>query len=171
VLAFGVDEIFMQWNPMRLISMKVIVFSIILVCFVLENTLTSSNCDWSISQQREQYKKLTPPPTGCKNFVLMQERNNRKDIYEGKFQYTWVGYELDARLIAIKYKLYTLNGYSAQRPAGWYKMALPPIPDCPGYIDGVASWCKQNNLDVTKIFAYDPISNKWFSNIYEALNQ
>jgi hypothetical protein len=109
-----------------------------------------TNCQWSISQQREQIEKVVPPPKDCRIFVLINEEKSSVRINPGTYQ-------LDAWMIAAQYHRYTVNGYSGNFPWGWWDMWDPNL--LLHYCKGIQEWCRKNNL--TDIYAYNPMSNEW----------
>lgn len=151
VLAFGAEALLSRWKTRG--SVKPILISVILLFFISENTMTVTRCPWSISQQREQMRKVAPPPKDCDVFVLLDESENTEKINPYIYQvYAW--------MIAVKYNLYTVNGYSGNLPLGWEYIWDPN--NLSNYCMGIQEWCKTNNL--SDIYAYNPISNKWIPN-------
>jgi hypothetical protein len=149
VLAFGAEELFIK---IKLINWKkIILFFFVLFFFILENTMVRSNSFWSIREQQEFLTKVVPPPQDCKIFVALNDEDKNLGFFDPP------SYNLDAHMIAIKFKIFTINGYTGFTPLVWG--GYPDPNKLPLYIQGIREWSRVNNLH--NLCAYDPINNKW----------
>lgn len=83
------------------------------------------------SRDLEWLARIPKPPAGCKSFAVTSGNEQQ-----------WFEKQLNAMVVAQRFDIPTLNGYSGTEPPGWRMM----YPDKPGYADGVKQWALTNYL-------------------------
>jgi len=150
VLAFGAEALILKWKIAK--NFKIVFITFILLFLLLENTVSVTNTRWSIKGHREQFAKVVPPPKDCKVFAIMPKAKklgiNLPFIYQ-----------LDAWVIANKFNLQTINGYSGHEPPYWGNLSDPN--NLLKYEYGLRGWSKLYNL--TNLCSYSQDLNKWSS--------
>jgi len=127
--------------------LKAIVISIILVVLILDNTIKNGWMSfWNKTEMNEILNEVPCPPRGCKVMFLIGNDSTRADY----------NYQLDSWMIAEKYGLKTINGYSGLVPKGWEGVQKIKSLD---YLDFVNAWIEKYELDST--YAFDMGINKW----------
>ena len=84
--------------------------SVFCLLLVGEQFNTGSLAKYSKQQQLDMIACIAPPPQQVKVFALLPVEGVKKLPYEA---------QIDAMIIAQKYGLHTINGYSGQFPRGW----------------------------------------------------
>jgi tetratricopeptide (TPR) repeat protein len=123
------------------------------LCLLLvgEQFNTGSIANYSKQQQRDMLAVISPPPHQAKVFALLPAEGLKKDPCEA---------QVDAMIIAQKFGLNTINGYSGQRPPEWIGMYYFDKPD---YIVYLHSWIKNYNLENNQLYFLDTKTGKWLS--------
>jgi hypothetical protein len=151
VLTYGVDIIIVNWRKVGLV--KPFLISTVLVFLILENTMVMDNARWGIAQQRNGLTEIISPPENCEVFVILNPIKTSDPRVEN--------YQLDAWIIATKYNLNTINGYSGNIPVGWNNLIDPS--SLINYKNGIKEWSNKNSI--SNLCAYDQKNNKWIPDI------
>ncbi|MBF0362452.1 MAG: hypothetical protein HQK49_15650 [Oligoflexia bacterium] len=128
---------------------KKILLTFLIAVLFLENINLKQMCKWNISDIRKTYWSTTLPPTQCKIFYIIEDPANtlRNDHYN---------YQLDAWMIASRFNIKTLNGYSGQSPIGW---SLFEVNNSSKYYIGVQAWISKHKL--TDVCSYNLSNYLW----------
>ena len=124
------------------------VFSLLLV---VEQFNTGSVANYSKQQQCDMLAGISHPPQQAKVFALLPAEGLKKLPYEA---------QIDAMIIAQKYGLYTINGYSGQFPINWagiYDFGKPE------YIVCLNSWIQRYDLESDQLYFLDAKMGNWLS--------
>ena len=92
---------------------------------------------------------ISPPPPQANVFALLSVAGLRKHPFED---------QLDAMIIAQKYGLHTINGYSGQFPRGWGGIYNFDRPEYVLYLD---LWIKRYNLENNQLYFLDAKTGSW----------
>jgi len=127
--------------------------AIAVLCLLLfgEQLNTGSIANYSKQQQLDMLAGISSPPHQAKVFALLPAEGLKKDPCE---------VQVDAMIIAQKFGLNTINGYSGQRPPEWIGMYYFDKPD---YIVYLYSWIKRYNLENNQLYFLDTKTGKWLS--------
>lgn len=134
---------------------------LILLIFVLiiENTqIDGVYSKWSSEDYYKIESTISKPPDSCKIFFIIDSGETPK--YDKSYSYP-----LEAFMIATKYNLRTLNGYSGQAPQNWDLFNVRT----PYYMNNLKYWMAVNNLYDEEIYVYDLGTCKW--SIFEMENK
>ena len=132
---------------------KRINFILILLIFILiaENTQSIGvRSKWSTEDYYNIESTISAPPESCKIFFIIDSGITPK--YKESYSYP-----LEAFMIATKYNLRTLNGYSGQTPQHWDLFNVRT----PYYMNNLKYWIKINNLYDEEIYVYDLETYEW----------
>jgi hypothetical protein len=132
------------------VLVAVAVFSLLLV---IEQFNTGSLAHYSKEQQRNMLANISHPPQQAKVFALLLAEGLKKLPYEA---------QIDAMIIAQKYGLLTINGYSGQLPPGWGGIYDFNSPD---YIAHLGRWIQHYNLETDQLYFLDAKTGSWLSAI------
>jgi hypothetical protein len=144
VLAYGFDALLIKCKLKWII--KLVLIASVFTFLILENTVIMTNSKWSISEQRAQFENVVSPPQDCRIFVIINPKSEAPTVSQ-----------LDAWVIAIKYNLITINGYSGVFALAWDN--LWDTNNLTLYNKGIQEWSQKNNI--SNLCAYDQINNKW----------
>ena len=114
---------------------------------------TGSLAHYSKEQQRNMLAGISHPPQQAKVFALLPAEGLKKLLYEA---------QIDAMIIAQKYGLLTINGYSGQLPPGWGGIYDFNSPD---YIAYLGRWIQHYNLETDQLYFLDAKTGSWLSAI------
>ena len=129
----------------------VFVVAIFGLLLVGEQFNTGSLAKYSKQQQLNMLAGISPPPPQVKVFALLPAEGLKKLSYEA---------QVDAMIIAQKYGLNTINGYSGQMPHGW--RGIYDV-DKPEYLLHMDRWIKHHNLETDQLFFLDAKTGSWLS--------
>ena len=120
--------------------------------FLLENMhntsyVNNNNNSWTISKQQDYISKIRVPNNNLPFYIT---NSKPKEHTEANYEY-----QLHSWLIANKYNLKTINGYSGKFPPGW---SLYDIND-KQYQSHVDDWMMQNNISALQ--RYDIATGIW----------
>ena len=128
---------------------------VVLLVIALENTQKIGvYAEWNRDYYYEIEETITQPPENCTIFYVTDSSNK-------KYKKNWE-YQLEAWMIADKYKLKTFNGYSGKFPDGW-KLLEPRDEEI--YANNIDHWIHLYGMQETKIYAYDVSTHEW--NVHE----
>jgi hypothetical protein len=129
------------------------VFALVVCCLVLlgEQFNTGSLANYSKQQQRDMLAGISNAPPQAKVFALLPVVGLRKPPYES---------QIDAIIIAQKYSLNTINGYSGDCPPGWGGIYDPAEPE---YIVSLVRWIQYYSLETYQLFFLDANTGTWLS--------
>ena len=100
-------------------------------------------------QQREMLARIQQPPPQARVFALLPATGRWKAPYVA---------QIDAMIIAQRFGLSTINGYSGQFPPGWG--GIYDI-DKPEYLPYLVRWIRHYNLDNQQLYFLDPSTGGW----------
>jgi hypothetical protein len=80
---------------------------------------------------QEWLARIPKPPAECKSFAVSPGSESQ-----------WFEKQLNGMVVAQRFDIPTLNGYSGTEPPGWTMM----YPAQTGYMDGVRQWARNNYL-------------------------
>ena len=120
-------------------------------CLLLlgEQFNTGSLANYSKGQQQAMLAGISPPPPQAKIFAVLPDERSRQFPCEA---------QLDAMLIAQKYNLCTINGYSGQFPPGWDGIFEV---DKPAYAASLKRWVQRYKLDTDQLYFLDLKTGSW----------
>jgi phosphatidylglycerophosphate synthase len=125
-----------------------------LLCLLLvgEQFNSGSLANYSKQQQRNMLAGIHHPPQQAKVFVVLPPAGL-------KVKPRWE-LQIDAMIIAQKYGLHTINGYSGQTPLGW-----DGIDDYgkPRYVQALRRWIQDYNLENDQLYYLDETTGAWLS--------
>lgn len=149
VIAKSLDDIYLtiKLNAKK----KKVVSVLIILCLVLENTLTCGvRSLWTISEAETVTNRVSAPPEDCEVVYILDSSGN---YYSDDKNYQLAIWE-----IAEKYNLKCINGHSGQFPKDWsYKMS--PLHGDIEYGQSIDKWIEKYNLK--NVYAYDIAENTW----------
>jgi hypothetical protein len=119
------------------------------ILFVGEQYNFGNIANYGKHQQREMLAVISPPPQQAKVFALLPVQGGWQHSYEA---------QLDAMLIAQKYGLCTINGYSGQSPYGWCDIC---DINAPNYCRSLERWIEHYNLENDQLFFLDAKTGIW----------
>jgi hypothetical protein len=93
--------------------------------------------------------RIHHPPQQVKVFALSPAEGLKKLPYEA---------QIDAMIIAQKYDLYTINGYSGYSPPGYGYICDFSKAE---YIVDLARWIKRYNLGTNRLYFLDAKTGSW----------
>lgn len=109
---------------------------------------TGSIANFSKRRQRELLSAIPPPPVQAKVFAVLPVNN-----------VLFYDTQISAMLVAQKYKLYTINGYSGQFPIGWDRILYCNMPE---YMVFLIRWIKGNDLLNRHLYFLNVETGDWF---------
>jgi hypothetical protein len=124
----------------------VTVFCLLLV---VEQFNAGSLANYSKQQQRDMLARISNPPQQAKVFALLPAEGLKKIPFEA---------QIDAMLIAQKYGLHTINGFTAQNPPGGAGIYDFNSPD---YIVHLGRWIRYYNLENDQLYFLDLKTGSW----------
>lgn len=127
--------------------------SVFCLLLVVEQFNTGSLANYSKQQQRYMLAGIDYPPQQAKVFALLPAEGLKKLPYEA---------QIDAMIIAQKFGLHTINGYSGQLPPGWGGIYDFNSPD---YIAHLGRWIQHYNLETDQLYFLDAKTGSWLSAI------
>jgi hypothetical protein len=110
---------------------------------------TGSLANYSKQQQLNMLANISHPPLQAKVFALLPDEGLKKSPFEA---------QIDAMIIAQKYGLCTINGYSGQFPPGW---SMVYDFDKPEYIFALGRWIQRYNLENDQLYFLDIKTGSW----------
>ena len=125
--------------------------SVFCLLLVGEQFNTSDLARYSKQQQYKMLASISPPPQQAKVFALLPAEELRKYPFEA---------QIDTMIIAQKYGLHTINGYSGQMPPGWGGIYHV---DKPEYITYLVSWIQYYNLENDQLYFLNAKTGSWLS--------
>lgn len=105
---------------------------------------------WNINDMNKFLESVPEPPSNCKIIYIIDSNKDNKKISSNE------KYNLDAWMIANKYNLKTINGYSGQGPYDWNAYLCAGSKDIS--IDA-ENWKKKYNIE--GLYYYDLATNEW----------
>ena len=132
-------------------SAYLVTVSVFCLLLVVEQFNTGSLAKYSKQQQHDMLARISNPPQQAKVFALLPAEGLKKLPYEA---------QVDAMIIAQKYGLYTINGYSSCFPVGWdgiYDF------DKPEYLSHLDRWIQHYNLGNDQLYFLDAKTGNWLS--------
>lgn len=154
VVAIGLHQaINYTKDHMHSFVMRGIWSSLILVfCLILlVEQFNIGSIAFSKQQQYEMLAGISPPPQQAKVFALLPMKGLKKLPYEA---------QIDAMIIAQKYGIHTINGFSGQWPTGWrgiYDF------DKPEYFSYLKHWIQQHHLENDQLYFLDFTTGDWLA--------
>lgn len=146
ILAFLVGVLINEINIKRRYLQNIIYVAVFVVVVVLNQSNIGNTSNWTYEEIQKIEDNTSQPPKDCKAFFVTVDKETI-DLYDSRIEiYAWV--------IAEKYGLKTLNGYSGQKPIGW---DFDVYAD--NYIEKVNEWINLNKLD--NIYKYSFRTNSW----------
>jgi hypothetical protein len=133
----------------RCAALMVIVFFGLLL--IGEQFNTSSQAKYSKQQQLEMLASIYPPPKQVKVFAVLPSEGLKKLPYEA---------QIDAMIIAQKYGLKTINGYSGQFPPGFGRVY---DFDKAEYAASLKRWIECNHLYDDGLYFLDLKTGTWLA--------
>lgn len=142
-------------------SVYLVAVAVLCILLVGEQFNTVSHANYSKQQQRYMLAGIDHPPQQAKVFALLPAEGLNKAPYE---------VQIDAMIIAQKYGLHTINGYSGQSPFGWNGIY---DVDKPEYILALGLWIQHYNLESDQLYFLDAKTGSWLSviNLYPPLHE
>ncbi len=125
--------------------------SVFCLILVVEEFNTASLANYSKKQQYAMLDAITPPPKQASVFALIPADGLKKFPYEA---------QIDAMIIAQKFGLRTINGYSGLRPPNWSGMY---DLDKPEYVVSLRNWIQLYKLENDKLYFLDLKAGSWAS--------
>jgi len=124
-------------------------------CLLLigEQFNTGSMANYSKQQQRDMLAGINPPPEQAKVFAFLPAVGLRKLPFET---------QIDAMIIAQKFNLHTINGYSGQLPYGWSGIYDINKPE---YIVYLTRWIHHYKLETDQLYFLDAKMGYWTSSM------
>lgn len=121
------------------------------LCFLLAGEQINKGplATYSKQQQRDMFASIHPPPEQAKVFALLPAEGVKKFSYEA---------QIDAMILAQKFGLKTINGYSGQFPPGWGRIF---DFDRPEYIASLERWIAHYNLQNDQLYFLDIKTGAW----------
>lgn len=122
-------------------------------CLLLigEQFNTGSMANYSKQQQRDMLAGINPPPEQAKVFAFLPAVGLKKLPFET---------QIDAMIIAHKFNLHTINGYSGQLPYGWSGIYDINKPE---YIVYLTRWIHHYKLETDQLYFLDAKMGSWTS--------
>ncbi len=130
----------------RFMLVIILVFSCLLL--LTEQFNTGNIAGYSKKQQIAMLAAIDSPPGQAKIFALSPSKKHMRPFEA----------QINAMLIAQKYGLYTINGYSGQFPQGWNGIYYYNRPE---YMPSVTRWIKCHKLDTEQIYFLDMDTGHW----------
>jgi hypothetical protein len=126
---------------------------IALFCLLLlvEQFNIGSLANYSKQQQLEMIAGVSPPPQQAEFFALLPAKGLKKLPYEA---------QIDAMIIAQKFGLHTINGYSSLAPIGWGEIYDLSKEE---YIVSLARWIQHYNLENDRLYFLNVKTGEWLS--------
>ena len=124
------------------------VFGLLLVG---EQFNAGSLANYSKQQQLDMLAGISPPPPQAKVFALLPPEGLKKLPYEA---------QIDAMIIAQKYGLRTINGYSSWLPPGWSGIYDFNSPE---YLLHLSRWIQHYNLESDQLYFLNAKTGNWLS--------
>jgi len=124
---------------------------ILLIVFSCNYSKIGICTDWTVCNELYILENVSTPPTDCEIIYITDKTNKyiSEDFANENLQmYAW--------LIANKYNLKTVNGYSGQTPPNWDLFIGSADIDI-----RVLRWLKSNNIYDKIVYAYDIGTNTW----------
>jgi hypothetical protein len=157
LIAIGLHQFINYTNKPVHSYLKRSVFLVISTIFCLmligEQFNTGDFANYSKQQQRNMLAEINPPPQQAKIFALLPDKTGTRIHYKA---------QIDAILIAQKYGLYTINGYSGQFPIGWDGIFYY---NRSSYMLFLIRWIKNHKLMTDKLYFLDINTGKWHSSM------
>ncbi len=123
--------------------------SIIFLLLLVEQFNTGSLAKYSKQKQQNMMDGVPQPPQQARVFALLPTKGSNKLPYEA---------QVDAMLIAQKYGLQTINGYSGQFPHGWDSILHYNKPE---YTVSLNGWIKRHALEDKNLYFFDTTNGVW----------
>lgn len=146
--------VFLWWMIDRYIrpfprKKQLLIGGILFVVLAVDNFNRIAIYDWRPADNTRWVTKITPPPADMKCFFITDSAGERPQPEN------FSKYGLKAWHMARYFKVFTINGYSGNIPAGY--LAMDPL--APGYSEAVGKWVNKNRLD--GVYSYDIATDKW----------
>ena len=127
---------------------RIAFFCAVSALLMLDNFNLQPVANWRYSEYRKRRDAIAAPPPGCRVFFIAPESPGSGA--------DWSERGLDAWIVAARFDLVTVNGYSGHFPPGW-----EPIRDvdAPEYMPAVDAWIREHSL--TGVYMYDRRNNRW----------
>jgi hypothetical protein len=125
--------------------------AVISLFIIVEQFNTAPTSDYSKGQQLEMLSGIQAPPSDATVFTLLPGSGLKKDSFET---------QIDAMIIAQKYKLSTINGYSGYPPRGWN--VTHDINDSI-YPNLLNRWILHHQLNKGHLYFLNLKTGKWLS--------
>jgi len=127
--------------------------TVLALLLVGEQFNTGSLANYSKQQQLDMLVGISPSPQQAKVFALLPAEGLKKHPFEA---------QIDAMIIAQKYGLHTINGYSSWFPIGWGGIYDLNSPD---YIAHLGRWIQHYNLESDQLYFLNAKTGVWLSAI------
>ena len=124
--------------------------AVVAVLLIGEEFNTASLAHYSKQQQRKMLAGISLPPQQAKVFALLPAEGSGKPFYES---------QIDAVIVAQKFGLHTINGYSGNSPPGWEMSDV----DKPEYILHLIRWIQNYHIESDRLFFLDAKTGYWVS--------
>jgi hypothetical protein len=123
----------------------VLICTVLVTVFFAEHQNTGKISGWTKSQINSYLENISAPPEDCESFLLVNNTVSHN-----------VHYQLDAWIIANKFNIKTINGYSGQFPKNWeYIWDM----ESDGNYRDVLQWINEYNME--NVYLYDYKDNNW----------
>ena len=154
VAAIGLDQLLIYISHIKSkLSRKIILIFIGLFCLflVVEQYSTKSIAGYSKKQQLDMLASIDPPPSDAKVFTLLPGSRIKKNPFDT---------QVDAMVIAQKFHLKTINGYSGFSPPNWN---LTHDINDPFYSIYLNRWINYYQLNNAQLYFLDLRTGEWIS--------
>lgn len=133
----------------------VAVFCVLCLLIVVEQFNSGSLANYSKQEEENMLAGISPPPQQARVFALLPARG---------LQSTQLPYQaqVDAMIIAQKYGLYTINGYSGQFPPGWGGISAI---EKPSYMWALDRWIQDYKLEGDQLYLLDRQTGAWLASL------
>jgi len=128
----------------------VTIFGLLLVG---EQFNTGSLAHYSKQQQKEMLAGIHQPPQQAKAFASLPAEGLKKYPFEA---------QIDAMIVAQKFGLHTINGYSSWVPIGWWGIHNFNSPE---YLLHLSRWIQHYNLENDQLYFLNLKTGNWLSAI------
>lgn len=148
VIAISLHQFINYTKSHKYSYLKQGLLTVLLLLLVIEQFNTASIANYSKQQQNDMLAAINPPPPQARVFALLPRK---------KFTLPYKA-QVYAMLIAQKYGLYTINGYSGQLPRGWHEIYYYNRPT---YMLSLARWIKRHNLMTNQLYFLNMDTGQW----------
>lgn len=158
VMAFGWSRLLATTRRIdtRAARWAVLVLLAVVSLFLVAEQLQSSANTFSKARQLALLEDVGPPPEWCDVFFVAPGRAPSQQRAKPNVAARWFEMQHDAMLLAVSYRLPTINGRSGWLPRGW-GLARPWAA---GYPDRVRRWLR-TKLPEARACAVDLSSRSW----------